>query len=104
MTIESKGWTAHRDNMPGNAGIRVSGTVTVANPGVRPVLSVRPAQDKSFNLALDLTLEEGEGAQLMVITQAPVSFSMPSEQPIPQVHIFHDGELIATITDIADVY
>jgi hypothetical protein len=101
MYIQSKDWTARNDKMPGNNAVRVFGTVTVAHPGIQPVLRVRAAQDKSFTLALDLNLQQIEGSVLQVVTDKTVRFELPGVHGfIPAVDIFHEGELITRITDV----
>ncbi|HDS1815473.1 TPA: hypothetical protein QEM96_000087 [Pseudomonas putida] len=101
MTLETQGWVAQMDHMPGATAFRVSGKVRVGHPGIQPTLSLRKMQDKSFALALELTLETGEGIFPQVVTQKPVSFTMPGDHSnIPKVDIFHDGALITSITEI----
>jgi hypothetical protein len=101
MTIETKGWVAQMDNMPGSVSFRVYGSVVVAHPGLNPTLSVRDIQDKSFALALELKLEAVEGIYPQVVTEKTVSFKMPGDHSnIPKVDIFYQGQLIHSITDI----
>ena len=84
MTLDTKGWVAQMDNMPGATAFRVSGSVMVGHPGIQPTLSLRKMQDKSFALALELTLETDQGIYPQVVTQKPVSFNMPGDQQHPQ--------------------
>ena len=105
MTLDTNGWVAQMDNMPGATAFRVSGSVMVGHPGIQPTLSVRKMQDKSFALALELTLETDQGIYPQVVTQKPVSFNMPGDHSnIPKVDIFHDGALITSISEIMVTY
>ncbi|MDH0730769.1 hypothetical protein N5F23_10000 [Pseudomonas sichuanensis] len=105
MKIETAGWVAQNDKMPGNARLRVYGTVTVAHPGVQPSLALRALQDKSFALALELTLQTQDGIYPQVVTDKAVAFEMPGDHSIiPKVDIFHDGKLLTSITDIIDTH
>ncbi|CAK18111.1 hypothetical protein [Pseudomonas entomophila] len=105
MKIETNGWVAQNDKMPGNARFRVYGTVTVGHPGVQPTLSLRAVQDKSYALALELTLKAADGIYPQVVTDKAVTFEMPGDHSnIPKVDIFHDGELITSITDIVETH
>lgn len=101
MSIETNGWVAQQDRMPGNANFRVYGNVMVGHPGISPRLSIRKLQDKSHALALELTQETEGGIYPQVVTEKPVSFRMPGDHSaIPKVDIFHDDKLIASITEI----
>ncbi|CAM3638801.1 hypothetical protein CCOS865_00166 [Pseudomonas reidholzensis] len=101
MTIETKGWTAQNDKLPGSPTFRVQGTVTVAHGGLQPVLQVRAMQDKSMALALELTLENLGGMHTQAVCDKPVSFVLAGgHDGIPKVDIFHEGGLIARITQI----
>lgn len=105
MTIETKGWVAQNDKMPGNACFRVYGTVCVAHPGIEPVLSMPDLQDRSFNLRLELKLQEQDGIYPQVVTEKLVAFQMPGDHSnIPKVEIIHDRKLITSITDIIDTH
>lgn len=105
MIIECKDWKAQHDKMPPGARLRVQGTITVSHPGVVPVLVKRAIQDKSFALALELELEHEDGNFMQVVCDKEVRVELPGEQgPIPKVDIFHDGKLIATITDIIETH
>ncbi|MBK4992597.1 hypothetical protein IAE39_000771 [Pseudomonas sp. S37] len=105
MIIECKDWHAQHDKMPPGARLRVHGTVTVSHPGIVPVLVKRNIQDKSFALALELELQQEEGNFIQVVCDKHVRLELPGEHgPIPKVDIFHDGHLIATITDILETH
>ncbi|MEN8642341.1 hypothetical protein [Pseudomonas sichuanensis] len=105
MTIETKGWVAQNDKMPGNAYFRVYGTVSVAHPGIEPVLIMPGRQDRSFNLRLELQLQEQDGFYPQVRTEKVVTFQMPGDHSyIPKVEIIHDRKLIASITDIIETH
>lgn len=105
MIIECKNWHAQYDKMPPGARVRVNGTITVSHPGIVPVLVKRAIQDKSFALALELELEHEEGNFMQVVCDKVVDLELPGERgPIPKVDIFHDGKLIATITNIIETH
>ena len=90
---ESKNWTATQTDTL----LRVEATVTVANPGVTPLLVPSRIQDKSSNLNLDLVLEEKDGVQLMVMTDKPVVFEKDFGYPVRLVVVLHDGKAIETL-------
>ena len=107
MTIESKNWTAQIDRMPSTEGgtFRIRGTVVVAHPGIVPVLSLSRIQDKSFALNIDLNLETQEGTFLQVVTEKEVMFEYKGNNGnVPWATVFHDGQVVAKITDIVTVY
>ncbi len=105
MTIECKNWHAQLDKMPPGTRFRVHGTVTVNHPGIEPVLVKRAKQDKSMALALELELKKKDGNFLQFVCDKEVHLELPGEQgPVPKVDIFHDGKLIATITDIIETH
>ena len=64
MTIKTKNWTAQIDRMPGAASFRAFGTVTVAHTGITPKLVMTAMQDKSFDLRLELLLENSSEVSL----------------------------------------
>ena len=66
MSIETKGWTAQIDRMPGAPSFRAYGTVTVAHSGITPKLEMTALQDKSFDLRLELILEDAGDYMLPV--------------------------------------
>lgn len=105
MYIETKDWTAQNDKMPGNPRLRVRGTVTVGHPGINPELSVRARQDKSFALALELSLKVADGTFVQMVTDKTVDFELPGDHGhIPKIDIFHEGEVITSITDIIETH
>ncbi|WP_369988815.1 hypothetical protein [Pseudomonas xanthosomatis] len=104
MIIDTRGWVAQNDKMPGNARFRVYGTVTVSHPGIEPVLSMPGLQDRSFNLKLELQLQPQDGHYMQVLTERPVAFEMPCGYSVPRVDIFHEGQLITSITDIPETH
>ncbi|MEX5502858.1 hypothetical protein Q1J61_03610 [Pseudomonas putida] len=105
MIIECKDWQAQYDKMPPGTRLRVNGTITVSHPGIVPVLVKRRMQDKSFALALELKLEHEDGNFTQVVTDKDVRLELPGEPgPIPKVDIFHDGKLIASLTDIIETH
>lgn len=102
MTIATTGWTIQNDRMPGSGGsFRVRGTVTVAHPGITPVLVKPDLQDKSFALNLNLELVQEEGIFPQVLTDKAVYFEMPGNHSnIPFVRVFHEGKLLTTVDKI----
>ncbi|MDH0304147.1 MULTISPECIES: hypothetical protein [unclassified Pseudomonas] len=105
MIIETKGWVAQNDKMPGDMGFRVYGTVTVPHPGFQVTLKPRAIQDKSFALALDLESQQLPGNYLQALDRKPVTFEMPGDHSnIPKVDIFYNDELIASITNIVETH
>jgi len=103
MTIETKDWTIQNDLMPGIGGgtFRVRGTVTVAHPGITPIL-VKPAlQDKSLALNLKLELVKEPGIFTQVQTDKEVCFEMSGDHSyIPCVKVLHENEVLTTIDEI----
>lgn len=103
MTIPSKDWTLQHDVMPGIGGgtFRVRGTLTVANPGITPVLEKARIQDRSMALNLELKLVQEEGMFMQVQTDKEVCFEMPgNHSDIPWVNVLHDGKHLCTINKI----
>ncbi|MDD2047162.1 hypothetical protein [Pseudomonas putida] len=103
MTIATKDWTIQNDLMPGIGGgsFRVRGTVTVAHPGITPVLVKPDLQDKSFALNLKLELVQAEGIFTQVQTDKEVCFEMSGDHSyIPCVRVFHEGGLLTTVDEI----
>lgn len=100
MTIESKSWFAQINRMPGDLFFRVEGTVTVATPGVTPVLVLSPLQDKSFNLRLDLELHTAAGVHLQVLTDKVVTYKTLGESHVTGVDIFYKGERVHSIKNV----
>lgn len=102
MTIATMDWSIQNDRMPGSGdSFRVRGTVTVAHPGITPVLVKPDIQDKSFALNLDLELVQEEGMFSQVLTDKVVCFEMPGNHSnIPFVRVFHEGELLTIVDEI----
>ena len=90
---ESKHWTATQTDTL----LRVEATVTVANPGVTPLLVPSRIQDKSSNLNLDLVLEQEDGIHLAVMTDKPVVFEKDFGYPVRLVVVIHDDKAIETL-------
>lgn len=93
MTIESTGWTARQSENV----LRVEGTVTVAHPGIEPVLARSRLQDRSFNLNLDLNLQTLDGSFIQVLTQKQVVFEMTTSYDVPVVSVFHEGNRVSQL-------
>ncbi|SEM61395.1 hypothetical protein SAMN04487857_103208 [Pseudomonas sp. ok272] len=100
MTIESKNWFAQINRMPGDLFFRAEGTITVATPGVTPVLVVSPQQDKSFNLRLELELHTSEGVHLQVLTDKVATYKSLGASNVTGVDIFYKGEHVHSIKDV----
>ena len=103
MTITSKDWIIQNDRMPGIGGgtFRVRGTLTVANPGVTPVLERARIQDRSMALNLELKLVQEEGMFSQVQTEKEVCFEMSGDHSyIPCVRVLHEGEILAIVDEI----
>lgn len=93
MTIDSKGWTARQD---GNQ-LYVEGTVTVAHPGIDPVLEPSRLQDRSFNLNLDLKLQEQDGSFIQVLTEKTVTFEKTVNNHVPVVHVLSETGMVTSL-------
>ncbi|WP_260958415.1 hypothetical protein [Pseudomonas citri] len=100
MTIKTRDWTAQIDRMPGAASFRTHGTVEVSNSGITPKLVLSAKQDKSFDLRLDLVLEQSDEVALQVITQKHVEYKVLGESNVTGVSIFFDDELIHHIDEV----
>jgi hypothetical protein len=100
MNLIFKDWTAHIDRTPGNASFRTLGSVTVANSGVTPVLVLSDIQDKSFDLRLELKLEQSEGIALPVLTDKLVEYKVLGESNVTGVSIFFEGKLVHHVDDV----
>ena len=100
MTIKTSGWTAQIDRMPGAASFRTLGTVEVSNSGITPKLVLSVKQDKSFDLRLDLVLEQSDDAALQVITQKQVEYTVLGNSNVTGVSIFFNDELIHHIDEV----
>ncbi|KHK62840.1 MULTISPECIES: hypothetical protein [Pseudomonas] len=100
MKITTKDWTAQIDRMPGAASFRTLGTVTVANSGVIPTLVRSEKQDKSFDLRLDLVLQNAGGASLQVLTDKVVEYKELGDSNVTGVSIFFEGQLLHHIDNV----
>lgn len=100
MKITTKDWTAQIDRMPGAASFRTLGTVTVANSGVIPSLVRSEKQDKSFDLRLDLVLQNAGGASLQVLTDKVVEYKELGDSNVIGVSIFFEGQLLHHIDNV----
>lgn len=100
MTIKTKNWTAQIDRMPGAASFRASGTVTVAHTGITPKLVMTAMQDKSFDLRLELLLENSSEVSLQVETDKVVEYKALGNSNVSGVSIFYKGEKIHHIDDV----
>jgi hypothetical protein len=100
MKITTKDWTAQIDRMPGAASFRTLGTVTVANSGVIPTLVRSEKQDKSFDLRLDLVLQNAGGASLQVLTDKVVEYKELGDSNVTGVGIFFEGQLVHHIDNV----
>lgn len=100
MTIKTKNWTAQIDRMPGAASFRAFGTVTVAHTGITPKLVMTAMQDKSFDLRLELLLENSSEVSLQVETDKVVEYKALGNSNVSGVSIFYKGEKIHHIDDV----
>jgi hypothetical protein len=100
MSIETKGWNAQINRMPGNVYFRTSGTVTVANTGITPKLVLSALQDKSFDLRLELKLETSDEIALQVLTDKAVEYKTLGDTNVTSVSIFFEGQLLHHIDNV----
>ncbi|WP_413793331.1 MULTISPECIES: hypothetical protein [unclassified Pseudomonas] len=100
MTITTKNWAAYIDRMPGAASFRTLGTVTVPHTGITPRLVRSPMQDKSFDLRLELKLDDTNGISLPVVTDRVVEYKVPGESHVTGVSIFFEGQLLHHINEV----
>ncbi|WP_434704360.1 hypothetical protein J3P85_28880 [Pseudomonas sp. Z1-12] len=100
MKITTKDWTAQIDRMPGAASFRTFGTVTVAHSGVIPTLVRSDIQDKSFDLRLELILQNSDGVSLQVLTDKVVEYKELGEPNVTGVSIFFEGKLLHHIDEV----
>ncbi|WHS60328.1 hypothetical protein [Pseudomonas sp. G2-4] len=100
MAINTKDWTAQIDRMPGAASFRVYGTVEVSNSGIIPKLVLSETQDKSFDLRLELQLEQSDEVALQVITHKHVEYKVLGDSSVTGVSIFFNDELVHHIDDV----
>ncbi|MVV51526.1 hypothetical protein EJA72_25260 [Pseudomonas sp. PB120] len=100
MSIQTKDWTAQINRMPGSLWFRTTGTVTVAHTGITPKLVMSALQDKSFDLRLELKLEQSDDIALQVVTDKVVEYKALGNSNVTGVSIFFEGEQIHHIRDI----
>lgn len=100
MSIKTKDWTAQIDRMPGAKSFRTFGTVTVANTGIKPTLVKTALQDKSFDLRLELKLENSSEVSLQVETDKFVEYKVLGDSHVTGVSIFYKDELLHHIDDV----
>ncbi|POA22904.1 hypothetical protein C1886_00435 [Pseudomonas sp. FW300-N1A1] len=107
MSITTRDWKAQRDLMPGAPSFRVTGTVTVAHPGITPKLTQSAVQHREMaggiracEVTLDLTLESADGNFLQVVTDKAVRFETSSDLDVTKVGIFYKGQLLQQIDEI----
>lgn len=100
MSIKTKNWTAQISRMPGSMYFRTSGIVTVPHSGVTPKLVMTALQDKSFDLRLELKLENSNEVSLQVETEKFVEYKVMGNSHVTGVSIFFEGERIHHIRDV----
>ncbi|MHC8323176.1 hypothetical protein ACYZT4_21250 [Pseudomonas sp. GB2N2] len=100
MSIKTKDWTAQIDRMPGAQSFRTFGIVTVANTGITPILVRTALQDKSFDLRLELKLENSGEVSLQVETDKCVEYKVPGDSNVTGVSIFYKDKLVHHIDDV----
>jgi len=100
MSIKTKDWTAQIDRMPGAASFRTFGTVTVAHAGITPVLERTALQDKSFDLRLELKLENSNEYTLPVEIDKFVEYKAMGNSNVTGVSIFYEGKLLHHIDEV----
>ncbi|EJM53523.1 hypothetical protein [Pseudomonas sp. GM48] len=100
MTITTKDWIAQIDRMPGAASFRTFGTVTVANSGITARLVLSEVQDKSYDLRLDLKIEDTGAIALQVLTDRFVEYRVAGESNVTGVSIFFEGKLLHHIDKV----
>lgn len=100
MSIKTKNWTAQIDRMPVAPSFRTVGIVTVAHPGITPKLEMSAIQDKSFDLRLELKLENSNEISLQVETDKEVKYEVPGDSNVTGVSIFYEGKLLHHIDKV----
>lgn len=100
MSIETKDWTAQIDRMPGAPSFRTYGTVTVAHSGITPKLEMTALQDKSFDLRLELILEDAGDYMLPVVVEKIVEYKAMGNSNVTGVSIFYEGKLLHHIDEV----
>lgn len=100
MNIKSKNWTAQIDRMPPSPSFRTYGTVTVAHPGLTPVLERDLMQDKSFDLRLILSFQQCDKTTAQVETDKFVEYKVMGPSNVTGVSIYFEGELVHHIDDV----
>lgn len=101
MLIETKGWTAQIDRMPGSVCLRTFGTVTVADSRIiaklEPMITTREA---STDLKLELKLAAPQDVALQVLTDVFVEYKIMGEPGVTSVSIYFEDKLLHRIDDI----
>lgn len=100
MIVETKDWKAQINRMPGDKFFRVEGVVTVPHSAVIPKLVIAQAQDKSFNLRLELILDVPLDIALNVLTDKKVTYKVPGDSNVTGVSILFDGDVLHHIDDV----
>ncbi|WP_095081176.1 hypothetical protein [Pseudomonas sp. Irchel s3h17] len=107
MIITTRDWKAQRDLMPGAPSFRVTGTVTVAHPGITPKLTQSAVHHremtggiKACEVTLALTLEDTDDCFLQVVTDKAVRFETSNDLDVTKVSIFYNGQLLQQIDEI----
>jgi hypothetical protein len=100
MSIKTKDWTAQIDRMPVAPSFRTFGTVTVAHTGITPKLEISAIQDKSFDLRLELKLENSNEISLQVETDKLVEYKVLGDSNVTGVSIFYEGKLLHHIDKV----
>jgi hypothetical protein len=100
MSIKNSDWVAQINRMPGDLFFRVYGTVTVATPGIVPILVLSPLQDKSFDLRLELKLVNSGEITLQVETEKAVTYKHPGNSNVSSVSIFFEGKPLHHIKEV----
>lgn len=87
MTIDINNFVAINDKRPGKEAFRVFGTVTVANPGIEPKLSIPSPRHRGGWEVLRLELIEPDSPSMAVMTTKPVAFEKPGTSPWSELEI-----------------
>lgn len=100
MTIQTSGWVAQIDRMPGSPSFRTYGTVRVAHPGLTPTLVASERQDNTRELRLDLKVEDSGGIAIQVETEKAVTYTKLGTSQVCSVSIFFEGSLLHRIDNV----
>ncbi|AGN83495.1 MULTISPECIES: hypothetical protein [Pseudomonas] len=87
MTIDIDNFVAINDKRPGKEAFRVFGTVTVANPGIEPVLSTPSPRHRGGWEVLRLDLIEPDSPSMAVMTTKPVAYEQAGISPWTDLEI-----------------